>query len=200
VLQQYSSHRVVDMTVRQVCGPCNSGWMADLEAEVQGLLSLMIVGLRTAGVRFQLGSDAQRAIARWACLKAVLTQYTLAPPRPADPEYLQWLQQQLVPPPNTVIWLARCAGNGDLRSMSFIGPEGQVSPTHGYVFTQRIGELALQVAMVHRHDGSIRQIPVRQFGNLLQVWPNEGVALRWPPRGVLDEAHFKMLMDRWGAA
>lgn len=65
----------VDIVARVVCGPCNSGWMAELEAAAQPLLKPMINGEPRS-----LMPGEQHTVARRAVKIAFMFLYPTRPP------------------------------------------------------------------------------------------------------------------------
>lgn len=90
-----------EIVVRAVCGNCNNGWMAGLEATVKQLVSRMINGERQP-----LTPHDQTIISRWAVKTAVMFLYATKPPVGVSPAHRSHLHGGKVPP-NTGVWLAR---------------------------------------------------------------------------------------------
>ena len=84
-----------ELTVREVCRDCNSGWMADLETRVQPILGPMM----TSSIKMPLSIDEQESLAFWAAKTLMVAQSTL--PRdqrvvPAE-HYAELLKQRAAP-------------------------------------------------------------------------------------------------------
>lgn len=91
----------VDIVARAVCGPCNSGWMANLETAASPLLSPMI-----EGEYMSMTPDEQDIVSRWAAKTAIMLLYATHPPIGASPQHRTYLFEGELPP-NTGIWLAK---------------------------------------------------------------------------------------------
>jgi hypothetical protein len=102
------------MTVSAVCGPCNNGWMSELEARAKELLEPMLDGYGK-----DLHRDGQRTLAAWA-LKTMLMaeQAHDAGRRAIPPEEYEHLFRTGEPSDNCVIWIA--AYGGDMLAASNI--------------------------------------------------------------------------------
>jgi hypothetical protein len=99
------THRL-DHVIKQVCRPCNQGWMADLEGNVQPLLTPMIQGNGT-----KLSSRQQAIVARWAVKTSTLMGLVDKPPRPFTSDHFRWLAGQQDPPPNAYVGIAAYGGS-----------------------------------------------------------------------------------------
>jgi hypothetical protein len=60
---------VRDVTVKVVCGPCNNGWMGDIELNMKRLYARMVAG------KVPLSPDDVALLRRWALKTAVMWQY-----------------------------------------------------------------------------------------------------------------------------
>lgn len=64
--------KAFDQTARIVCESCNSGWMAQIEAETAKILGPMITG---PGVGRSLNLEEQSILARWAVKTLIVLEY-----------------------------------------------------------------------------------------------------------------------------
>ncbi len=79
--QRWAAVDVASHTVRVVCATCNSGWMSEIEARAQAVLSTMVAGERTS-----LSPAAQMDVAAWTALKGYIVEYALGGAIVATPE------------------------------------------------------------------------------------------------------------------
>jgi hypothetical protein len=102
-------------TIRRVCGPCNNGWMADLEAATEPLVTGMLAGERPV-----LGAAEQDTLSRWmyktALVVALLNDDTEA--TRVDPTHYYDLASGTMPA-NTEIWLGNMKP-GELEAGSWL--------------------------------------------------------------------------------
>lgn len=70
--QEWSATDVAGFVARVVCGPCNNGWMSELEARVQPSLAPMI-----AGQPARLAPAVQLDLAAWTAMKAFVVEFGL---------------------------------------------------------------------------------------------------------------------------
>lgn len=73
--------RQTDQILRRVCGPCNSGWMSDLEVEVRPLLEPLI-----AGEVLVVSASDQELLRRWALKTAAVLGPLQRAPDAVSPE------------------------------------------------------------------------------------------------------------------
>lgn len=73
--------RLTDQILRRVCGPCNSGWMSDLEVEVRPLLEPLI-----AGEVLAVSAEDKELLRRWALKTAAVLGPLQQAPDAVGPE------------------------------------------------------------------------------------------------------------------
>lgn len=61
---------IIDFQVKRVCGPCNHGWMSELESRAQPLLTRIFNGSTTT-----LTPAHQLLLATWATKTAIVFRY-----------------------------------------------------------------------------------------------------------------------------
>lgn len=102
-------------TIRRVCGPCNNGWMADLEAATEPLVTEMLAGKRPV-----LGTAEQDVLSRWmyktALVVALLNDDTEA--TRVDATHYHDLAHGATPT-NTTIWMGNMKP-GELEAGSWL--------------------------------------------------------------------------------
>lgn len=195
---QYSTV-MFEQTVAAVCGPCNNGWMSELEGKVQRFLGPMIF----SGQRTRLTRHDQRHLAAWA-LKTILVTQCMQPTKKIIPEsaYSQFFSTK-EPGNNHIVWLGARgiidqdeAGLGYLFSAASVKsvsefsvpadmPETRMQEIRSgyfYVGTLVVGFVALQVFghSLRLGFGIARYPP----GWLLQIWKPQS-HIMWPnPVGI----------------
>ena len=90
-----------DVLGRQVCRPCNQGWMSDLEVAAQPYLGTMMSGYAVAFPR-----PARSTIAAWATKTAMMLLYSLSPPLSPHPSLLAHMYEHHTVPRPVRVWLA----------------------------------------------------------------------------------------------
>jgi hypothetical protein len=189
---------LLDLKTRQVCVPCNNGWMNDLEEAARPWLKLMVRGLAA-----RLTPGAQESLARWVFKTAVMVQYLQSPPRPADPQRLQWVSAGGQPPRDAWVILARYAGD-DIAAWSHHRTVSaanllvrQQIPIHGEMTTFCFGHLVIQTLVrTGRHTFS-PIIPSLALKQIVPIWPPTGVDQEWPPIVSLTDIGFVQFCDNF---
>jgi len=195
----------VSLTSKCVCGPCNNGWMGDIEALAKPILEPLIRGEPT-----DLSRSDEATIAKWLGLKAIIDQNSHEPP-PHHDEWLRAFYDDRCPPTawHTRLgyyvgteWTGSFAGVGiDFTQHHRLVPFAMKSP--GFIFTAVLGHFIGQVV------GGRRQgvIPMNtQY--FIEIWPHpilrvaqysvgpDRVSQRWPPeRGLDDPLLLKCIAD-----
>lgn len=170
---------------RNVCKPCNSGWMKTLEDTANRVLTPSILGDPVT-----IAADDLPAIAAWAHKTTLVAM--LVPPGedrargyglPAQ-EYreLHALREQVVPLPDTQFWIGRYSGQQRMASAwavpMVVAIDGLPEPDHphAYAMTLLLGELLLQG--IRFTTASLRlQLTAEQ--DFTQIWPVTD-AVDWP--------------------
>lgn len=192
--------RILDVIGKQVCSACNTGWMSDLEAATQTILTPVARGV-PAGIRIPIQAHAQRTIARWAVKTAVLLQYRQSPPERADPQLLQRIQAKPTPPPNAAVWIGEYAGSsmgrGSLRTVFLRQPNSASNYAEVKVFTLGVGHLALQAAIANAPGSITIQAREELQSYFTAIFPGNGQVIYWPPLLPLDDATFSGWENRF---
>ena len=180
--------------VGAVCGPCNNGWMSQLEAQTKHYAEGMLRGRSR-----QLHRTGQATLAMWATVKVLVAEYTI----PQD--------MRLIPASHyTLVYEARhnfelpgatevhTAAYADRRRPGFYDRTGMtlhmtdnVTGEHresdAYVATFAAGPLALRV-FGHTVPEPVHigfRGPLAK--SVMRIWPSEG-SFTWPPGRPLDDA------------
>ncbi len=90
------------LTVKEVCGTCNNGWMSDLEGRSQKFLKKML-----RGEKLRLVAGSQQLLATWAA-KTALVICRMNPENAILPlrEYA-FIYEHRKPSTSTIVWLSR---------------------------------------------------------------------------------------------
>ncbi|WP_143671212.1 hypothetical protein [Streptomyces sp. Ru87] len=163
-----------------VCGPCNNGWMSQLETNVHEPLSRMIRGLPTV-----LTSERQAVVALWSA-KTLMVAYR-APhfgPRPRPevilPVDAERLYQDRALGPMMVMGLANYQPTPYAREPLYVQSFTRMEHEGGaysYCATLRIGHFAAQ--LVRCPDGMYP--PLGQIPPHLVLLRPGASAVHWPP-------------------
>jgi hypothetical protein len=168
---------------RLVCGPCNSGWMSQLEHKVRPLLAPMFRGLT-----IKLGPQRQEILAAWALKTAFVRAATSRDegPRRIPDVDRRTLFETRRPPAQTTIWTAartpESLPNGDLLVLAArIQPiearpdaddEARALLESGVLYGVSLGAgfAAFQI-WGSTIEGQFIDEPARAHGALRRIWP-----------------------------
>jgi hypothetical protein len=125
--------RLFELKVKDVCEPCNSGWMSEYETNVQHWATGMLQGRGR-----HLHETGQRSIAAWAALKCLVGQ-RLYPQReiiPADHYRAVYNLREAMRPPDgaqvftaRATWSAGTAQPGSFASTAWVSWKLTTTPT-----------------------------------------------------------------------
>lgn len=169
------------MTVREVCGACNNGWMSSLEAAAQPILTPLI--LRQPA---ELDAAAQKTLATWATKTAMVYQLTTKH-EAIRPHQFRALRDHLRPPAGVQVWLGCRTADEPSPSIfgyrsSGVAPATEPAPRfRAFLVTIAIGHYVTQV---YGHDLPFDSEWTRRglVGNLLQqIWPVIDEHVTYPP-------------------
>jgi hypothetical protein len=176
-----------EFTTRKVCGECNNGWMSELEGAVR-----MTMGSLVNDLSMWLDEEQQRFLALWSTKTAMVIEgVKQAKNNFYSAEQRSMFRATLVPPPETAIWLGRCAQSnllhGEARKLHVSNPTATNPLEDGCATTFVTGRLVIQVLSVKRKPEASRgNLRLRiQAGpwerKLMQIWPIENQRVNWPP-------------------
>jgi len=174
---------IFEVTVREVCGTCNSGWMNDIDVEIEPVLVALANGQRQ-----DIPAQSVAAFSRWASRVALLrTMSDRSSNGHASAALFHELYRTQLPPSGTIIRI------GALPQLAFEGgsngyAHGVVDDRHTAIAegdprstvnlgTWGIGFLYVHVilsfpgrgrALANHIDSRIRRMEPR----LVKVWPN----------------------------
>jgi len=201
----------MNLKAHVVCAKCNNEWMSDLENNharpaMQDLIlsdnPVLLTHERTA------------AIVAFGYKTAVIChamQRHESPYFPKDvfsPMRLLRFRKSLAVPFGIQVWLA-CISTGDVRNgvvrLRYAkSPVGAPNPFKLYVCTFGVGRFLMQVvaaewARAYARRRSFPFVGANALWNevAVNVWPNRGQSVTWPPRKQLRGDAVNQFSDRW---
>jgi hypothetical protein len=181
-----------------VCVPCNTGWMHELEEWAERWLAKPIQGEGRA-----LRYWRQVCAASWAVKTALVWELVEPEHRTIPLEVLNIFHKLQRPGGRQQVWLGRYQGSQPHNSWRrtaahhIEAPPGvEADGADGYLVVVTIGELAIVVLghLFSLHGVSVGDplpgIPLHERfpGQLIQIWPLTNEAVSWPPPTILDDA------------
>ena len=166
-----------DFKARMVCGPCNHGWMSDLEGRAKPLLKPFIQGRADWRVNYRNASVA----ARWATKTALMFQASEGPHKRIFPSRLYHaLTKAEGVPAEMRVWIGAVEAAG-LWSRAFGGTfrlVGRQIPAYfGLLAIDRVSFLIVAADEVD----PVRTLQLGHLSNAwVPLWPFAGPA-SWPP-------------------
>jgi hypothetical protein len=177
---------IFSATLKDVCAPCNNGWMSQIEAEAKPHASALLIGEKRT-----LAPEAQKALAVWAYLKVLLLervdQRQRLIPEPIYNDLYETRADPALPPiarAYTAAYVGPLKGqyaHRGLTSRSTAGPS-----IDAFLGTFMVRRLVLQI-FVHFGPGATSSMdhPSVVASRVRQIWPGNGDLL-WPPGRPLD--------------
>jgi hypothetical protein len=201
--QLYRGFRDPFTTVaRDVCRPCNTGWMHEMEEWAERWLAAPMQG-QSRGFRYWRQSCA----AAWA-VKTAMVWESVEPQHRVVPidvaRSFCALQSASI---RQQVWLGRYAGASPhpfFRTGAHLAgtePANRRENAHAYLIAFGIGQLA---CVVFGHllltDFPVEfSFPPPLGTRLLQVWPPIHEVIEWPPADPLEDAHMEAVVRALGA-
>ena len=187
--------------VKDVCEPCNTGWMHEMEESCRPLLAHFIQG-HSRPLRYW----RQLLTASWAIKTAMVWESVLPKSRTVPLEVLQTFHRTQRPNLRQQIWIGRYGGPDphSFRRIAahVVGPVsgGSENPqdAHAYSEVLTIGELAhavfghlLGVPYEHRLPESLEVYWTR-------IWPPSIEVVQWPPTHTLYDEQLELTVRSLG--
>ena len=192
-----------DLTVKDVCTPCNTGWMHRCEEDAKRY----IAGILEKGHGRHFHRDAQRAVAFWGALKALITQRTFTRRELIIPEHYTALYERREKrelPAHVRAMTGRTAWRVGRAEAGFFRLNGLVlrredtvvnkgDPPDGHLSTFSVLDLVVQIFWMYT-DRTERNLA---YGPGLapavrQIWPVTP-DFDWPPGPALTQAGLEAL-------
>jgi len=192
--QPVRTARKLDIQVRAVCGPCNHGWLNDLETEFRDLMTPALHGLPVL-----LDRTGQNVVARWGIKTWLLLETAMSHQRGggvASADTLAHIRKDSEPPWGYQIWLGQLDAQSRqimwLSTVPIFGRQGDEIPI-GVMAVFTVGNLLFLIYVPVKEPPFGLGIP-DEFGPFLsQIWPIEAEEIRWPPRGMLRPSDLERL-------
>ena len=181
----------IDVRAKCVCRDCNQGWMSQIEGDAQALIRPMIMGQRVT-----LDTFAQKKVATWVALRALVSRHINEPVIPADEEWLNDFYRHRSPPETCYQWIIAYdgtqpfyyAGNDITVAIEPGNPIDPDDTPHGILMTLAIGYFAAKVLWVRKGEPNKPAPP-----GLLRIWPPSSAPVLWPQK-ILDNRGLWQLM------
>jgi hypothetical protein len=171
-------------TVKAVCGPCNNGFMNDIEAAARPYLSAMIRG----NLAMPLSAEAAPAVATWAVKTTLMAQLTSSEPAALDQVYKDFYATRR-PTPDCLVWAAAVADEEwalrtECRLMLY-SVDGSLTstddPPNILSVTIGLGALLLHTIVDPVLGNPTWNLTSAFRGGLVPLWPQPR-PVTWPPR------------------
>jgi len=182
--------------IRIVCAECNNGWMSRVQERAKPQLIPLLKGNAWA-----LGVNAQRAIAAWACMATMTSEYLSRQSSSVSISQndRDLIRQQEMPPPSWRVWLGcydrqKWVGQWTHTTVPILEeqdiPPGTPAPPNTQTTTFIIGKLYVHTMCSHFPENTKlwdwRPVPhARRF--LVPIWPLERGIVGWPPQRMSDK-------------
>jgi hypothetical protein len=169
--------------------------MSRIETDAKPWLAPMM-----AGVAVSLNESAQRSIAAWAALKAIVGRYAHEPHFPVSPDWLDSFNSTHIPPSTWHIWAgiydgiqSPFYGGGDVslaidgdrpKRRSAVRPEDEV-----VYMSLLVGKLALKV-----FGGRLALDAPISSNLLVRVWPTSPRSIVWPPLVTIGDSALRWFL------
>lgn len=182
--------------IRNVCAVnCNNGWMKGIEEASRPLLPALV-----KGADITLGPDAQKRLASWLTLVAMMAEFTdpktVTIPQ-ADRIYLMGHKK---PPDNWTILIGRYEGKSwapsrySHRALGIV-PAPAVQNVRSIPFNTQVTTQVLGKLFIHICSSEVFKLNSLGFVPVLHpVWP-VGPEIRWPTQEVIDDARAQYFAD-----
>ena len=199
--QRHLSHnakwvgKLMGIVVKRVCGPCNSGWMSDLEVAAKPILGPMVSPPRRPDL---LTVNSQTGLSKWAYKTALM--YGIA----GEPNIVRLVPRHLftafhgltTPPPSTSVWAGEYDGVMSGSGMFYLSGTGQSYDSGGTDGFISILHLNQTVLVVVRQFDPHRTPLLTDQSCLNRIWPPVFPWIFWPSaEGVFDESMMNSIAD-----
>jgi hypothetical protein len=171
--------------IMRFCGPCNHGWMSDLEKSAKRIVGPLILDLSVS-----LSREDQVLLAAWGMKTAMVFEGV-------NSQSTQWffsdedrrhLLASSTPPPNTMIWLGRCEqSRGSFGHARRLHGDNEGVIREGFTITFSVGRFVMQILTL-RFEPQVNVIGIRLDvtpgpwnQSLVQGWPVSSGPVPWPP-------------------
>ncbi len=175
----------IDVRAKCVCRDCNQGWMSRIEDDAQAFIRPMIMGQHIS-----LDADAQRRVATWVALRALVFRHLAEGVIPADEEWRKQFYDHRSPPDTCYQWIIAYdgsqpfyyAGNDITVSFDTGNPTDPGDTPHGILMILAVGYFAVKVLWIRKGEPNKPPPP-----GLLRAWPASSTPILWPQKTLNDE-------------
>ena len=176
-------NKIIAITNRATCGPCNTGWMSDLEDQASRILKRMF----DEKVSLSLSGDSLRLLSRWCMKTALMIQFIRDVRAIPEAVYDQFFEAR-TPPTNSLGFIARHAGLISNGANSILYGINAGRPDQGQLYgvTFFIKNVVVQVIGANFDRGLNIRLPHAFTGQVQPLWPETG-SVTWPPGTRLDD-------------
>lgn len=183
-----------DVKVRDVCEPCNNGWMNDAERAAKPIISRLV----GATYEFELHAIEQAKLAFWGVMKGLVAVRvggggSLARPLAEDYRAVYECRGSRMPPDGFLVHIARAAwslkqapaGYFRLSGINRQGREGNEFDGYALIFSAL--DLVVMVVRVFgvKPTGFVPLDDQRYADAIRRVWAVEPRGISWPPEKAL---------------
>jgi hypothetical protein len=191
----------VDVVVRAVCGGCNNGWLAQIEAATLPVLRQLVTGEVAPTGPVALDESAQSLLATWAA-KTVLTHEPIRPIRVIPDGEFWTFHKHRRPVGSQFIFLSAYAGRRWAartwrEPLYRTGRDGHRLSQHpvGYTATLLAGRALFRIVRCEP-AGTPMWIENSLASRSVRLWPPSAEPQLWPPPLAVDDH----AVDAFGAS
>jgi hypothetical protein len=159
--------------------------MSRIEDDAQAFIRPMIMGQHIS-----LDADAQRRVATWVALRALVFRHLAEGVIPADEEWRKQFYDHRSPPDTCYQWIIAYdgsqpfyyAGNDITVSFDTGNPTDPGDTPHGILMILAVGYFAVKVLWIRKGEPNKPPPP-----GLLRAWPASSTPILWPQKTLNDE-------------
>ncbi|MCL6302853.1 hypothetical protein [Streptomyces kronopolitis] len=195
---------ILDQELKDICGPCNSGWMNALENRAEEPLKALFQGRRT-----HVSETEAADLGTWATKTAMVRGRVDGDPYTVPEVHRTHLMNNGIPPEHVTVWAVTCQFHPSARTRHFrvenelpgtpileTDEDGETWATGvearrsmGHVTTIVINHLALFIAEADSHDLHTELVTqLDPTGAATRLWPDP-CGFDWPLAQVLTLDH-----------
>jgi hypothetical protein len=164
--------------------------MSQIEGDAQPFVKSMIMGQRVT-----LDAAAQKKVATWIALRALVLRHTDKPVVPADKEWRDHFYNHRSPPDTCYQWIIAYDGSQpfwysghDITATLEGNPIHPDNTPHGILMTFAVGYFAMKVLWIRVGEPGQADPP-----GLLRVWPPSPAPVLWPQKILNDEGLLQLM-------
>lgn len=189
-----------ELTYKDVCEQCNSGWMSRYEGAVKPIISGMLLG---RGKR--LHEAGQTTVAAWGTLKALAVQHTFPRRELVLPEHyteIYDLRDEIEPPKAVKVAIGKTAWSADRAKPAFFHLNGMApsaaiaareDQVDGYLATFSVLDLVFHVFRIYEHTDRNFDLPDPLGASMQHIWPIRRSSFNFPPGPALTDRGLDMI-------